>query len=67
MDSLFVELFRRGAERGLERQTAALQSPQPLWALWEALHDHINNVRTVTVSPAKKVPSKTATIGFTYA
>src|SRR5215471_10671705 len=25
------------------------------------------NVRTVTVSPAKKVPSKTATIGFTYA
>ena len=33
MDGLFVELFRRGAERGLERQTAALQSPQPLWAL----------------------------------
>ena len=25
------------------------------------------NVRMVTVSPAKKVPSKTATIGFTYA
>jgi AcrR family transcriptional regulator len=47
MDGLFVELFRRGAERGLERQAAALQSPQPLWALWEVLHDHINNVRTV--------------------
>lgn len=47
MDGLFVELFRRGAERGLERQAAALNSPQPLWALWEVLHDHINSVRTV--------------------
>jgi AcrR family transcriptional regulator len=47
MDGLFVALFRRGAERGLERQAAALQSPQPLWALWDVLHDHINNVRTV--------------------
>lgn len=47
MNGLFVELFRRGAERGLERQAAALQSPQPLWALWDMLHDHMNNVRTV--------------------
>jgi AcrR family transcriptional regulator len=47
MDGLFIELFRRGAERGLRRQAAALQSPQPLWALWEVLRDHINNVRTV--------------------
>lgn len=47
MDGLFVELFRRGAERGLERQAAALQSPQPLWALWDLLHDQLNNVRTL--------------------
>jgi AcrR family transcriptional regulator len=47
MDGLFVELFRRGAERGLAEQEAALQSSQPLWALWDALHDHMNNVRTV--------------------
>ncbi len=47
MDGLFVELFRRGAERGLERQARALLSPQPLWALWDALRDHVNNVRTV--------------------
>jgi AcrR family transcriptional regulator len=47
MDGLFAELFRRGAERGLERQAAALNSPQPLWGLWEVFHDHINSVRTV--------------------
>ena len=47
MDGLFVALFRRGAERGFERLTNVLQSPQPLWALWDVLHDHINNVRTV--------------------
>ena len=47
MDGLFVALFRRGAERGLEAQARALQSPQPLWALWEVLHDQMHNVRTV--------------------
>src|SRR5262245_26248538 len=47
MDGLFVELFRRNAERGLERQAAALLTPQPLWALWDLLNDHINSVRTV--------------------
>jgi hypothetical protein len=44
---LFVELLRRGAERGLASQEAALQSPQPLWPLWEVLRDHLNNVRTI--------------------
>jgi AcrR family transcriptional regulator len=47
MDGLFVELFRRNAERGLERQASALISPQPLWALWDLLNDHMNNVRTL--------------------
>lgn len=47
IDGLFVELFRRGADRGLEQQADALQSPQPLWALWDAFHDHLNNIRTV--------------------
>jgi AcrR family transcriptional regulator len=47
MDGLFVELFRRGADRGLAQQARALESPQPLWALWDALHDHMHNVRTV--------------------
>lgn len=35
MDDLFLALFRRGAERNLERQTRALASPHPLRALWE--------------------------------
>ena len=32
MDDLFLALFRRGAERNLDRQERALASPQPLRA-----------------------------------
>jgi AcrR family transcriptional regulator len=35
LDDLFLALFRRGAERNLTRQARALESPQPLRALWE--------------------------------
>ena len=35
MDDLFLALFRRGADHNLERQTKALESAQPLRALWE--------------------------------
>ncbi|MCV7197791.1 TetR/AcrR family transcriptional regulator [Mycobacterium angelicum] len=34
MDELFVAVFRRRAEEGLQIQAQALASPQPLWALW---------------------------------
>src|ERR1700749_4785997 len=34
MDDLFLAAFRRPAEEGLQAQAQALQSPQPLWALW---------------------------------
>jgi AcrR family transcriptional regulator len=34
MEDLFLEVFRRRAEEGLQVQAHALQSPQPLWALW---------------------------------
>ena len=34
MEELFLEVFRRRAEEGLQVQAAALNSPQPLWALW---------------------------------
>jgi AcrR family transcriptional regulator len=34
MEDLFLAVFRRRAEEGLGVQARALQSPQPLWALW---------------------------------
>jgi AcrR family transcriptional regulator len=34
MDDLFLAAFRRRGEDGLRLQAQALQSPQPLWALW---------------------------------
>ena len=39
MDDLFLALYRRRAEAGLERQTRALASDQPLWALWDLSRD----------------------------
>jgi AcrR family transcriptional regulator len=47
MDGLFVELFRRGSERSIERFALALLSPQPLWAFWELTHDQGNHARTI--------------------
>lgn len=47
MDNLFIELFRRGAERSYQRQMEALASPQPLWALWEAIHDQSHTALTM--------------------
>lgn len=34
MEELFLEVFRRRAEEGLQIQAHVLNSPQPLWALW---------------------------------
>jgi AcrR family transcriptional regulator len=34
MDDLFLAAFRRRAEHGLKIHACALESPQPLWALW---------------------------------
>jgi AcrR family transcriptional regulator len=39
MDDLFLALFRRRAEQGIQRQAQALDSPQPLWALWDLSRD----------------------------
>jgi AcrR family transcriptional regulator len=47
MDGLFIELFRRGSGRSIERFALALLSPQPLWAFWEITHDQGNNARTI--------------------
>jgi AcrR family transcriptional regulator len=42
MDNLFVEVFRRGAERMLDRQSQALAAQQPLWAMWDLIRDQTN-------------------------
>jgi AcrR family transcriptional regulator len=47
MDGLFVALFRRGADRSLERQREVLASPQPLWGLWEITHERAGNALTM--------------------
>ena len=47
MDDLFIALFRRLSERGLERQTKALASDQPLWSLWEFVKDDPNTALTM--------------------
>ena len=39
MDDLFLALFRRRADQGLERQMGALNSAQPLWSLWDLSRD----------------------------
>jgi AcrR family transcriptional regulator len=72
MDDLFLALFRRRAEQGLERQAQALASPQPLWALWDlsrdprgtaltmefvALANHRKAIRTEIASSAERFRS----------
>lgn len=47
MDQLFVELFRRGAERSLSRLEHVLDQPQPLWGLWDLIHDYSSNALTM--------------------
>lgn len=39
MDELFVEVFRRGAEADLERLAHAVESKDPLRAMWKLSHD----------------------------
>jgi AcrR family transcriptional regulator len=47
MDDLFLALFRRRAEQGLERQARAFDSDQPLWAVWELSRDPRGNALTM--------------------
>jgi AcrR family transcriptional regulator len=39
MDDLFLALFRRRADQGLERHARAVTSEQPLWSLWDLSRD----------------------------
>ncbi|MFC8526126.1 TetR/AcrR family transcriptional regulator [Nocardia sp. NPDC057227] len=47
MDNLFVELFRRGAERSYQHQREVFEDAQPLWGLWEAVHGQSQTALTM--------------------
>ena len=49
LDGLFVELFRRGAERSFERLQDALSSTQPLWGFWDLIHDRAGSALTAEI------------------
>ena len=50
MDDLFLALMRREAEQNLERQARALESPQPLRALWNLSRDPAGTTLTMEFS-----------------
>ena len=39
MDDLFLAVYRRRVDQGLDRLERAIAAPQPLWALWEYNRD----------------------------
>jgi AcrR family transcriptional regulator len=50
MDDLFLAAFQRRAEQAFAHQQRALQSPQPLWSLWEVSRDPRGTVLTMEFS-----------------
>lgn len=47
MDDLFLELFRRRADQMMHHHQLALDSPQPLWALWALNTDAAGTAMTM--------------------
>lgn len=70
MDDLFIALFRRGADRSLQRLTEVLDSPQPLWGVWELSHDFSNNALTMEfialANHRKAIRAEIAAYGRTF-
>ena len=52
LDDLFVEVFRRRAERNVERLEAALTSPEPLRAWWQIISDSRGTALLVELTAA---------------
>src|SRR4051794_29604525 len=52
LDDLFVEVFRRRAERNIERLEAALTSPEPLRAWWQIISDSRGTALLVELTAA---------------
>ncbi len=60
MDDLFLEMFRRGADRIQHFHQLALRSPQPLWALWELNTDAAGTATDHGVHRAGQPPQDAA-------
>ena len=56
MDDLFLALVRRGAAQNLERQARALESDQPLRALWELATDPAGTIFTTELFAGEMPP-----------
>src|SRR3954463_4169858 len=52
LDDLFIAVFRRRAERNLDRMRAALASPEPLRAWWELASDPRGTAMLVELTAA---------------
>jgi AcrR family transcriptional regulator len=70
MDDLFVALFRRGAERNMERLTRAAESEQPLRALWQLSKEQRGGVLLMEFAALSRhrtaVRAEIATVGRRY-
>ena len=64
MDDLYLEVFRRRAEDGLERQAQVLGSAQPLRALWEFSNERGGTALTMEFAAlARHRPAISSAIG----
>lgn len=47
LDGMFAALIQRGAEHSMHRLERALVSPQPLWEVWDLVHDRSGSAMTM--------------------
>ena len=70
LDGMFVALIQRGAEHSLQRLKRALSSPQPLWAVWDLIHDRSGSAMTMELmalaNHRKTIRAELATHARTY-
>lgn len=58
MDEMFIELFRRAANRGAAGEVGGPESDQPLWRIWESIRDFSDNaLMTEFIALANHRPS----------
>ena len=58
LDDLLLEVYRRGAEKGIERLQQALDSDEPIRSMWEFICDH-RGTRFITEFMALSIRNET--------